>query len=188
MPNSQTNHLSSAASHVIAERNMSSSPTHHVKTQCTVQSPYKEHLPERDGPSRCNSRLPGFRTELITTRRSSSDVTSSSSRRYTDSSERTPSSGVNSLPNSSPAAVLPQYNRHQSTLLSDSDTLLDASTYTAFSDTSLATTTTADSAFQQGLAQLDANIAKLEESLRNSATAATMRGDNSSPGSFSYHQ
>ena len=56
--------------------------------------------------------------------------------------------------------------KDDTTLLSESGTLLNLSSY-ACSDTSMATTTTADSAFQQGLAELDANIAKLEKSLQN---------------------
>lgn len=84
----------------------------------------------------------------------------------TDSLDRLASGGLNTLTSTlSPPTGGDQYQ--DDTLVTDSNTLLNISSN--FSDTSLATTTTADSLFQQGLAQLDANIARLEESLREAA-------------------
>ena len=68
----------------------------------------------------------------------------------------------------------PVHEQLHSTLKSnDSDSTLDADLTSDTSTLSMATTL-ADNKFQEGLAQLDANIAKLQQSLRNSQLSSTM--------------
>lgn len=80
--------------------------------------------------------------------------------------------GASALPQ--PAGALDRHEQLHSTLRSnDSDSTLDADVTSDSSTLSMATTL-ADNKFQEGLAQLDANIAKLQRSLRDSQLSTTM--------------
>ena len=61
-----------------------------------------------------------------------------------------------------------------STLKSEDSTLLDADTSVSTVSTLSMGTTVADNVFQEGLAQLDANIARLQQSLMSSRLSSTL--------------
>lgn len=72
-----------------------------------------------------------------------------------------------------PFKPAPRDQLHSTLKTNESDSTLDADLTADTSTLSLATTM-ADNNFQEGLAQLDANIAKLQQSLRNSQLSSTL--------------